>query len=480
VFCGRGGRLLRSAALLVPRHRLAFSLVLGLWAVGPAPAAQAQGAGLAGTWKAAGATTVAEVKTWGTDCGPKPRSATDVEQTSVVVKVVGNQLALAFPDRSVRSDACWSPNPNVRLTNATASGNRWRVECRTADGDAKKERGVYTVDASTADVLSLIEESDYDWQLNKSHCVAKVRITQRVARGAAALKPPEPPPEPAVTPTAPTGCTPGPLAKLRLRPSDAQIAPGEKICFTARALDATGCALPTSQLALKWELEKPAGVTATLSGSCFKAAASVAEAEGRFKVVVSSGSVRDEAVVSVTSADLSDITARRGANGSELDISESEESVSMFGIEAAVKRSSWPVKVALAALMLGCLAAAGWLLSLRLRKHERDSYEGLSNAPQRRRGSAPASGQSGSPPSASGRPGPTSGSGEQLICPTCRRGYPGGTEQCPKDGSVPIPYAEFTRQAQAADARTRTCTSCGAQLAAGAQFCGSCGAKVHS
>jgi len=447
--------------------------------------AAAQVSGLAGTYKAGSATTVAEVTTWGTDCGPKPRSGTDTEQPSVVVKVQTTQLSLVFPDRTLRSDGCWSPNPNVRLVNATASSNRWRAECRTAVGDAKKERGVYTLNASTPDVLELVEESDYDWQLNESHCVAKVRITQRVARGAAALKPappavvtPAPTPDPATT-----GCVPGVLARLRLRPKDAQIAPGDKVCFTARGLDAAGCTLETSGLSLKWELEKPEGVTGTLSGSCFKAASSAAEAEGRFKLIVSSGAVREEATISVTSADLSDITARRSASGSELDVSESDDGVSELGIEAAVMRSSWPVKLAVAALMLGCLAAAGWLLSLRLRRHDEPSDERFGEPAPRRRGSsgspgssdAPASGQGG----ASGRPGPSSGAGEQLICPSCRRGYPGGTERCPKDGSVPIPYAEFTRHAQAADTRARTCPSCGAQLAAGALFCGSCGSKVR-
>jgi hypothetical protein len=273
------------------------------------------------------------------------------------------------------------------------------------------------------------------------------------------------------------------LSRLRLRPSDAQIAPGDKVCFTVRGVDAAGCALPSSALSLKWELDKPAGVTGTLSSGCFKAAANAAEAEGRFKVVALSGSLRDEAVISVTSADLSDITARRSASGGELDVSENEESVSEFGIEAAVKRSSWPVKVAMAALMLGCLAAAAWLLSLRLRRHDHDEEghaRSRSKRPSAGRSDAPVSGRSGPPPSSSGRPGPTSGAGEQLICPTCRRGYAGGTERCPNDGSVPIPYAEFTRQAKEADTRTRTCTSCGAQLVAGALFCGSCGSKVRS
>ena len=45
----------------------------------------------------------------------------------------------------------------------------------------KRERREQTDQA----VLDLLEESNYDWQLNQSRCVAKVRVTQQIARGAA-------------------------------------------------------------------------------------------------------------------------------------------------------------------------------------------------------------------------------------------------------------------------------------------------------
>jgi len=427
---------------------------------------------LAGTYKAGPAATSAQVSTWGDDCGPRPQSATDKDQPSVTVKLQGTHLALAFPDRTIRTDGCWSPNPNVRLTNATASSNRWRAECATVPGDAKKERGVYTVLSPSNEVLELVEESDYDWQLNESHCVAKVRITQRLARGAAALAKPVTEPVPVVEPEPSPSCVPGTLAKLRLRPSDAMIAPGERACFTVRATDAAGCVLPSSRVSLRWDLVKPAGVTGSLSGSCFKAAASAAEAEGRFKVVISSGVLRAEALVSVTTADLSDITARR--SGNELDVAEGDEGAAELGIEAAVKRSSTPVKLALAALLLGAVAALAWLVSSRLRKHQEAQHD--------EEGGRPSDASASIPPvvTPSGRPVASADATEQLICPQCRRGYPGGTERCPRDGTVPIPYVDFVKRAQAAEARARTCTACGAQLVGGAMFCGACGAKVQS
>jgi hypothetical protein len=439
----------------------------------PSPAsAQAT---LAGTYKAGPAATVAQVTTWGADCGPRPQDSTDDDRPSVVVKLQGTQLALAFPDRTLRTDACWSPNPHVRLTNATASSNRWRAECATVQGDAKKERGVYTLTAPSNEVLELVEESDYDWQLNESHCVAKVRITQRLARGASAVAVPAPGPAPVAEPEPAQSCVPGALARLRLRPSEAKIAPGQRVCFSARGLDAAGCALPVAAVPLRWELVKPPGVTGTLSNGCFKAAASAAEAEGRFGVVLTSGSLRTEAGVSVTTADLSDITARRSGTGSELEVADGDEGAAELGIQAAVKGSSLAVKLALAALLFGALAALAWVISARLRKRmpqlEDDGW-----------GATSPTDHDPNPPaiSPSGRPAPGVNTAEQLICPQCRRGYPGGTARCARDGAVPIPYAEFVKQAQAADTPARTCTACGAQLVAGAMFCGACGAKVRS
>lgn len=439
--------------------------VLGLGALG-ASRAEAQ-AELAGTYTAGVSQTQVEVSTWGEDCGQRPRDAIDNSRPSVTVKAQGQQLSLVFPDRSLRTDGCWSGNPSLRLASASAANGRWRAECKTPDSDPKREHGVYSVTASAEGVLQLLEESSYDWQLNASRCVAKVRVTQRVARGSALDDKPEPAPS----------CTPGPLAKLRLRPSSLQLTPGERSCFAVRAADAAGCPLRDSG-PLKWELSKPQGATATLSGGCFKAAASAAEAEGRFVVSVSSGQARDEAVVMVATADLSDITARRGGSGAELALEAGDESAASFGIEAVVKRSSAGVLVAFSALLLGVLAGLTWFISTRLRRR-RPLGAGAQSSDVRPDHQAAREKPSAGTPRAVSPSSPSSGAGEQLICPQCRHGYPAGTLRCPKDGASPIPYADFVRKARQADSTPRTCPECDAQLAAGAQFCGVCGAKVH-
>lgn len=448
--------------------------------------AEAQ-ADLAGSYKAGSTDTKVEVSTWGEDCGPRPRSSSDNSRPAVAVKAQGTQLALTFPDRTLRTNACWSPNPAVRVVNATSSTDgvrRWRTECQTPSSDAKRERGLYTLTASSEGVLELLEESSYDWQLNESRCVAKIRVTQRIARGAA-LASLDAPANAAEPGPAPAGCTPGPLAKLRLRPSELRVGPGERSCFSVRGTDAAGCVV-TSVGALKWDLTKPSGASATLSGGCFKAASSAAEAEGTFRVTVSAGSLRDEAAVTVRTADLSDITAKRGGTDSELEIDQAGDSSAIsFGIEAAVKRSSTGVKVTLCALLLSMLGGLGWfVLRSRAAKPLAGDVDDLGFATTQHADEAARPARSGAPaalPASKRTPGaPSSGTSEQLICPQCRHGYPAGTTRCPRDGATPMPYAEFVRQAQAEASGPRTCTACGAQLAAGAQFCGVCGEKVRS
>lgn len=440
----------------------------------------------AGSYRAGASVLKAEVFTWGEDCGPRPQSATDSAKPKVEVKARGNQLTLTFPDRSVRSDGCWSPNPAVRVSQASASEGSWRVECKTPAGDAKQERGIYTLSARVQDghaLLELVEESSYDWQLKQSHCVAKVRITQQMSRGGVIADPTPLPVAPAEPPVN-TACTPGPLARLRIRPSDSRIAPGARQCFTVRGVDAAGCAVALDNAALKWDFKKPSGSSGAFSGACFKAAESAAEAEGRFVISVASGSVRDEAKLTVATPDLSDIIARRGSGSSELDVSEDSEGLSSaLGIEAVVKGSSLLVKLAISALLLGLIGALAWLIvrarpgkkKPRRRRYNLDEDEDSDDGspPPRHSTINSLAPRSGPDPSLQG------GSGDQLICPTCRRGVPLGVERCPNDGTVPVPYAEFVKAAREAQARPRTCPSCGAQLAAGALFCGTCGAKVR-
>lgn len=480
-----------------PSMRTAFGCAAAVsfaaltWA---ASAARAE-SGFAGSYRASPMRIEAQVSAWGVDCGTRPQSQVIEQQGKVEVRDQGAHLVLRFPDRSLRTDSCWSPNPAVKLTSATSVEGRFRAECKTAPGDAKREIGRYSLTASPGK-LELLEESDYDWQLNKSHCIAKVRITQTLvdARKPAPPAPPaeEPVPAPAAAPApaAPekAACVPGPVARIRLRPSDARIAPGERVCFTIKAFDAAGCAAqPPAEASLS--LTKPGGAQGTLTGTCFRAAPSAALAEGVFKVVASTSDLRSEANVTVSALDLSDITARRGPSGTGAlgPSGPVEETALESGIRAVASGSHGLLWLGLSlAGVAGVLSlvAVGALRALRRQANQAREAQALESAEFSAPVPRPSAGAAVRPVS----PAPTPAEvpavaaavakGPQRVCPKCRRGYAPGTARCAADGEALLDYDQFMKRAQDSAAPPRACPQCGERLAAGAMFCGLCGHKL--
>lgn len=435
--------------------------------------------GFAGGYRAGPSQTVVQVSTWGEDCGPRPQSATDSSRPTVQVKAQGTHLALAFPDRTLTTNGCWSPNVTVRVVSSTATASKWKSECRTPEGEAKREHGVYTVTAGPGGTLDLLEESAYDWQLKSSHCVAKVRVTQRLVRIGSTAEEDEREEREEKEQSESTRCTPGPLTRLKLRPREAKLAPGERICFAVRGFDAGNCRAVLDPSAVKWTLTKPGAALATLSNGCFRAATTAAEAEGRFGVSVSQGGLHAEAFVTVASTDLSDITARRGSSTSEPGEESIEDGIaSALGIEAAVKGSSAGTKIAVIVALLSVLGGVAWVVARKIRKRpsSADDEDDASGADEGRYDSREIDMTASQPrvvaPAAPAAP------AEPHICPTCRRGFAASVARCPNDGSATIPYSEFVRRARASQAQPSHCPACGAQLEQGAIFCGKCGARV--
>lgn len=446
---------------------------IALAVVGPAREARAQ-SGYAGSYQASETTVVAEVTAWGADCGARPQSHTQRERPTVEVRDLGAQLELQFPDRTLRTNACWSQNPAVKLTRAGVSGEQWKIECATAPNDPKRETAVYTVTAESPFVLVLREESAYEWQLKDSRCIATVRTTQRLERPELATAPATP------TPTA-EGCTPGQLTRLRLRPNETQIEPGKRVCFTARGTDAQGCSVDLDPKALSWSLQRtPAIASGTLATNCFRAAESAAEAEGTFRVIASYQGLRDEASVVVSVPDLSDITARRSRSHPNV-IGQDEEAqgagLAGAGIKALGVRSDnlWTWLLGASAL-LAFMAAVTWLVWSR-----RSAAPAPQVSPAPTRAPSPTPEPPAKDPAAravaSGAPAPAPASpGEQLICPQCRRGYAPGSSVCSADGTALVPYATFIKQVK--ETNSRTCPACGHPMSADDLFCGACGNRA--
>ncbi len=477
----------RSMQRLGSKTRTRGSLATALFVVQLSAAhALAQAPDVTGSYEPSAQRTEVKVNTWGEDCGTRPVDQVINESGKVVVKADGAHLSLKFATRTVRSNSCWSQNPSLTLVSATSANGNYRAECRTSAGDPKREIGRYTVSVGPG-TLELLEESEYDWQLKASHCVAKVRVTQTLTSptrrpsaepkdaGARAATPPTPPPE------VEAKCVPGPAARLRMRPGEARIAPGERVCFVVRVLDAAGCPLAPEQSGLELSLQHPPGVQGTLSGSCFKAAENAALAEGLFKVEAASGPFRAEASVIVAAPDLSDITARRGASGSNPSVGSGRSAETQYetGVRAVSKGSRDLVWLGVTIAALAALLAGAAVIALRAARKPKRA------ARPRTRSSFPES----RPPAAPAAPGPKTGAaqesppepagpgGPQRICPQCRRGYPPSTERCSADGSALLDYDTFVA-GSAAKGPSRFCPECGEALSADAFFCGACGHRM--
>jgi hypothetical protein len=446
-----------------------------------------------GPYVASPARVEATVTEWGPDCGARPQSYTAKDSAHLEVREQAGQLSLLFAQRTLRTNACWSPNPTVKLVSSTSKAGQWRTECRTPQGEPRKESGRYTVTAQPGAALELMEESEYDWRLEQSHCAAKVRITQRLERRTAAnsklvgAQEPEPP------------CVAGPLTRIRLRPLETKLAPGERVCFTVRGLDAEGCPGDVDPATLRWELKKQPAARGALQGACFKAADAAAESEGTFHVGVSSGDMHAEAVITVAATDLSDITARRTAASRSQpgDAPGASGEIEGAGVKAVVEKPlRWgPIALLLALALALAGATSVWLLR-RQRKQQSVARDGAvaSKRPSPR---APAPEVSPRASTEASAPLPAAAAKEQppmeallpssppqapdprdgaLICPQCRRGYAPGSAKCTSDGTPLMLYADYVRRAK--EQKQVSCGHCGAKLAAGAMFCGECGKKL--
>jgi ribosomal protein S27AE len=462
-----------------------------LAASGITAAAQAQSGSVAGSYRAAPQRIDVQVMTWGEDCGARPTSQVIEERGNVSVKEEGAHLTLRFSDRTLKTNACWSPNPATRLVSATSANGRYRAECKTPDGDAKREIGRYTASAA-AGKIELLEESDYNWQLKSSHCVAKLRMTQTLTSTRLPVEPPDAstPVQPtapvaAPTPAATPACVPGPAARLRLRPNDARIAPGERVCFTPRAVDAAGCNVELSDEAVSFTLVRPSGVQGTLTGGCFRAAANTALAEGVFKVVVNAVGLRAEASVRVSVPDLSDITARRGPNSSGAigSAGSADETALESGVRAVASGSHGMLWLGLTIAGLASLLSIAAIAALRIARRQASTaaptprrskaeLEARASARQQEQGQDSLAPSPRAKPSQ--RPAPVA-TGPQRICPRCRLGYPPGTDRCASDGEALLDYEVFAKQGAT---EARHCPECGERLLADSVFCGRCGHRL--
>ena len=276
---------------------------------------------LTGTWQAGATSMQVTVESWGGDCGPQPQSSQSAGGGSVTLEQTGQVLVIHARGHEVRSDRCWSPNPTLRRVTTSYANGLWTTRCQTPAGDPRQEQGSYTLKLIAVDRLLYQDVSHFNWRLNQSTCAATITTTQTLHRGAAASDPTATPaattataaakPTPSSAPAdpVPATCVPKAAARLSLRPRNAEIALGDRVCFHARTVDAKGCPLPED--GIKWSLKHPRGLRASLEGGCLQAGQSSAESEGEFRVVAARGRLRAEAKVKVAAESLTSLLAKR-------------------------------------------------------------------------------------------------------------------------------------------------------------------------
>ena len=441
-----------------------------------------------GMWETGPTRVSVSIRSWGEDCGKRPRSEIKPAGGRVRITQSGHRLIIHSRTRALRSDGCWSPNSALRRTSSSFLDGVWSTSCNTPPDDPKSEIGEYSLRLEGKDVLNYKDVSRYNWELKQSSCVATIVTTQKLTRvgspAATKTKPESPPPSPVFEQEQKPeeACEPGPPARLLLLPKRAGIEPGRRICFRARVTDSAGCSVPGQSV--QWSLQHSRGLRGFLRDGCFLAAESAAESEGEFRVVATASGLRSQAVVSVRPPDLSNLVAKRieggAVNGFERqersEPGEEVEESATVGVEVGTGGGPSTTLVIFTVItVLGLVAVA---VSFKLKRRPRpgimkgsESEEELLTA---------ASGQSAAsfrPPALSAAAAGPSG---QWICPKCRRGYPREKGVCATDGTALVPYEQFANQHRSRHkgSKTMQCPKCGEIYPANTTFCGKDGSPL--
>ncbi|MFH1436503.1 MAG: hypothetical protein ABIJ56_12355 [Pseudomonadota bacterium] len=260
------------------------------------------------------------IKSWGDDCGPQPKSYSTKGGKKITVSEKGDNLQFSDGNSTKK---CWSDNTRLKRISSTKKGQTWITICETAEHESRFERGEYTLKA-TADGLSFANMSVYNWQLKESICRAVITITKNYKRSGASK--PEPGPEPEVEPESllkkpelkidadypemDSGkCEdPGDSVRLAMAPSSYKLGAGEKICFNVFGLDDKGCRNPV--ISPSFSMSGAQGQSESrIEGNCFLAGNNAALSEGSFRIHASAEGMHASAKVEVKFKSVEDLIA---------------------------------------------------------------------------------------------------------------------------------------------------------------------------
>ena len=193
---------------------------------------------------------------------------------SVLIQQNGTELTISGGGRTYSTANCWEQYPGILKIGHASSQRSWRTTCRTAAGDPRQAALTTTLTA-TDDRISFYEAGQYQFVLEGQNCTASVgryrtyTLVQRAgtpesltqtapSATAATVTPPKPPPAPKPeTPDNSRCATPGPAARLDVRPAKKLLRAGEDFTFRALVYDASGCPVYTKPT---WNIDSGADV----------------------------------------------------------------------------------------------------------------------------------------------------------------------------------------------------------------------------
>jgi hypothetical protein len=454
-----------------------------------APCAHGSAEQYAGQWNRVSASTSVRITSWGDNCGPEPKSYSNNNVVEVEIVAQGNHLV--FTKGGLRTDRCSSANPRLGTKTEKVTGSRWERVCETPPDDSKFERDEYMYVAVNADRIEYRVKSTYDWTLKGDHCVLSLeerRVFERVGSphseepgGATEKEEPAPSPGKGAEEAEPACEREGELKRLQVFPKDAEIGPGERICFKASGVDASGCKFDAAAVWIAQQNGVEVGGLMSRAG-CFQAGATAADSEGSYDVTALAEGKKASASVRVVFPDLSDLLHVRldpsrelgsaGATAKAGDGTNPEAAPPVAPAPLAAPAPSGAPLLLIIAVCLVIVVAAGVVVivivfrrkSAARARDDEDSDSMWSEPPRKTSAAGPAARQE---------------DGSKIRCAKCGGTFPAGSRFCPIDGTVLTPAGGADRPSAAPpNTPGMVCPKCHRGYGSDARFCPHDSAKL--
>jgi hypothetical protein len=405
---------------------------------------------LDGRWSAGPLTVRWVIGDWGNACGPRPTGGGEAAAT-VLIHQAGGELTVSGGGRAYSTSQCWEQYPGIQRTGHSASARAWKSSCRTAAGDPR-QAALSTSLTATDDHISFYEAGQYQFVIGGQNCTASVGRYRTYSLIQRAGEPEVPAPNasaPSPVPTAkdtkkpePTTnrcATPGPAARLEVRPARKLIRAGEEFTFRAIVSDVAGCLLagrPT------WAFDA-GGEHADLSQTGTLHVHAEAP-EGELRLTASVGGRSALVTVEVASTNRYDALLHSGAFNAAGEVDEAAAvaiASQSIGAASAVaedratsRKQIFVGLVGALALVLGLVAA---VLVGRSRAATGQHAKEEATRRARRKAAPPPPAPAPTPLAPTAAPTPFKPPG--TLCPVCGTEYGPESRFCGKDGATLVP-----------------------------------------